>query len=406
MCETNKIKRALIINTTNNIGSTGKLTFNLYNYLNSQGIVAGIIAGKGVEDKKSNQFCISNKMLMKVSGLLERLSGLVGLFSFCESFRAYRILKRFNPDCVFLGNLHGGYINIFLLYHYIKTKNLKCVQLMWDEFAFSGKCVYTNDCLKYKDICRNCPCLHFYPTSWFFDCSSILQRIKRRLYDIDHIAFVGAPNTVEKAEHSTLLKLHKLITLDEAVDQEKLFFPRNTEQLRKKYNISEDKIVILDVCVFSNERKGGKYFLELAKRMEDYKDYVFINIGFDGDAKNLPSNFLPIKYVKDQELLSYFYSMSDLYICTSSADTMPNACLEALSCGTPICGFNVSGIPSCAEYPFGKYVELFDVVALQSVVLSTEKKTPLFSKKTREYAQKRFSSSNYNKKLLSVAEQL
>ena len=88
------------------------------------------------------------------------------------------------------------------------------------------------------------------------------------------------------------------------------------------------------------------------------------------------------------------------------AETQPNTCIEALSCGTPICGFNISGIPTCAESPYGCFVEPRNVDAMVNVVLQTKKKTKENIEAIRRYAQSRFSSNDYNRKLLEIGWKL
>ena len=77
-----------------------------------------------------------------------------------------------------------------------------------------------------------------------------------------------------------------------------------------------------------------------------------------------------------------------------------------MSCGTPICGFNISGIPTCADAPFGYYVEPRDVDSLARIVDNMPKKSIESIKRTREYAESRFSSKDYNRRLLDVGIEL
>ena len=96
--------------------------------------------------------------------------------------------------------------------------------------------------------------------------------------------------------------------------------------------------------------------------------------------------------------------MADLYLISSSSDTMPNACLEALSCGTPVCGFNISGIPYVAEEPLGFFIEPYNIEHLAEKIKNIKKKDYEISQKCRNYAVTRFSTEVFIKKMLSVYE--
>jgi glycosyltransferase involved in cell wall biosynthesis len=77
-------------------------------------------------------------------------------------------------------------------------------------------------------------------------------------------------------------------------------------------------------------------------------------------------------------------------VCTSIADAQPNACLNALGCGTPIIGFNVSGVPYVASEEFGTFVEPFDVDALSEAIKNVKKKTSESIMACYQYALNRY----------------
>ena len=127
-----------------------------------------------------------------------------------------------------------------------------------------------------------------------------------------------------------------------------------------------------------------------------------MNIGYDGPQDNLPSNYKAIPFVANQDELAEFYSLADLAMITSLSDTMPNTSLEALSCGSPVCGFNITGVPYVADEPLGIFVEPRNVDALFEVVKNTEKKTLDISRKCREYALRRYSPEVSGKRMLNI----
>ncbi len=392
----------MLINTFYNAESTGKLIHNFHRYLRSKNIETRVLYGHGSHTGDPDPVRLSSPIEGKLHNALGRITGMNCCFSPLATAKALKEIDAFQPDLVYLGNLHGHYINLYRLYDHLREKQIPIVQILWDEYMMTGACAFSYECEKYRSVCGDCPHQKDYPISLFFDTSAQLQKMKHDAYRDQDIAFAGVPYTADKARHSSLLKGRRIIGIDEAVDQDTLFFPKDPSQLRNELKIPETQKVILNVCPYPSIRKGGKYYLELARSCLDHPELTFVHVGFKGSPSECPENFIPIGYVSDQNRLSQFYSLADLFVCTSLAETQPNTCIEALSCGTHICGFDISGVPTCAPAPFGSYVPPFDTDALKEVVLKAEKKTPESIRETRAYAETRFSSQDYNERLLDT----
>jgi glycosyltransferase involved in cell wall biosynthesis len=48
--------------------------------------------------------------------------------------------------------------------------------------------------------------------------------------------------------------------------------------------------------------------------------------------------------ISDDNTLAAMYSIADVFVITSREDNYPNTVLESLACGTPVVGFDNSGI--------------------------------------------------------------
>ena len=179
------------------------------------------------------------------------------------------------------------------------------------------------------------------------------------------------------------------------------YHPVDTDGIKKELNIAAEKIILLNVALFSNKRKGVEIYLEAARKMENNDKYVFVNVGFDGDTNIVPKNYIAIPYVSNQEKLREIYSMADCFICTSTQDALPNACAEAMSCGTPIVAFNVSGIPYLADYPVLKLVNGVEANKLVETILNIKKKDSDLSRESRNQAVERYAYSKNSEKQLN-----
>jgi glycosyltransferase involved in cell wall biosynthesis len=49
--------------------------------------------------------------------------------------------------------------------------------------------------------------------------------------------------------------------------------------------------------------------------------------------------------LEDEKFLSLAYSAADLFVLPTLQDNFPNTALESLSCGLPVVGFKVGGVP-------------------------------------------------------------
>lgn len=398
--------KVAIINSHAMQKSTGKLAYSLFTHIIDSGNEARIYYGKRIPGDTPNEkvVCTCTKTERIINAIVDRVLGNEGLNAHISTIRLIHMLKIYNPDVVYLMNLHAYYINQPMLFRFLSRMNIKVIYVLYDEYAMTGKCCFAYDCEKFRSVCGNCPQVSSYPRSLFLDKSAKLQEMKKRNYLlINDITFVGVRYTIERAKKSSILPRHaKYIVADEGVDVENIFFCRDTRALRTKLGIDETKIVILTVAPFSDKRKGGKHFVELAKLFEENENYSFIHVGYDGNTSELPTNIIPVLYVYDQIELAEYYSIADMFVCTSFAETIPDTCIEALACGTPVLGFNISGIPTCADEEHGTFVEAGNVDALANVIHNTRKKTNEVIKSCRDYAVERYDIKKYVRVLKQI----
>ena len=399
--------KILHLNTVVNVKSTGKIVYLIHSKLIENNHESMICYGRWrAADSDKSLIKISSNLEFFIHALLARITGMQGVFSFFSTWKLKKTIKKFNPDIVHLYNLHGYYVNEFGLFRFLKANNISTVYSMLDEYPYMGKCTYSMNCDKFMKKCYNCPEVKEYPKSFFFDFSTKIFNLKQNAYkDFEKIIFTGPEWVKERASASMLLKNKNIELMDEPIDTNFFFYPRNTELLIKKINIAKEKVVVLTVATYEIKRKGGDYFIEVAKQLEN-SNILFVFVGYNGDTKLLPANILPISYVKDQHELATYYSMADLFVCTSYADTMPNVCLEALACGTSICGFNISGIPYTADAKTGFFVPFPNTKFLAEYISKTKKKTPEDILKCREYAVKRYSIDSVYIKLIDIYSNL
>ncbi len=392
-----------IINSVYGYGSTGSMAKGLFEYLNENDTAIAFY-GRGKKYKDEKLIKIESKFSLYFHALMTRLTGLEGYFSRRATAKLLRILDEFKPDAVILLNIHGYYLHEKKLLDYLREKQIRVVYIMPDEYPFLGACCYSNECNEFERECEKCGRRHYYPRSLFFKQGRKKFKDKQKTYSgFNNIVFVAPEFNLSKARRSALLKDKVMFQADWGIDLRNTFYPRDTAECRIKHGIPLDKKVILSVAPFTDERKGiKKYFYKCAQLSSDDK-LLFVNVGYNGKEKQLPSNFLPIPYVSDQNSLAELYCCADVFVITSTADTMPLACLMALACGVKVVSFDISGLPLIYE-KFGKAVEVGNVEELLRVLIDFEYKTKESVNETRMFAEKRYDEVEFNKTIKKLAD--
>lgn len=392
------MKNIAIINVMN-IKSTGKIALNLLNQLTDKGYNVTFFYGRGEKSNDPRQIRFESRFEVLVHAFLSRLTGLQGFFSCFATRRLVKEMKKRNTDTVILLNPHAYYLNERVFYSYVSKSNLRFIYIVPDEYAFLGKCSGNPGCERFKTGKGKCPNIHRYPESWLFDTCPIVMKGKEKNYkNINRAKFVGPEFVINHLKQSFLGQFMPTAVLDEAIDIS-LYQPRDAKKLRQELGISEEKVIIL--CIAPPYKKI-EYFKQVAEKLKYNEKYIFIHVGKDDAVTQ--GNYIHVNFVKENSDLALYYSMADLFLFTSMGDTMSNACLEALACGTPLLTFNISGMPYLMDNSVGTMVEPGNVEQLVKIVEKTEKKTPDIMKRCRTYAEGRYDMNKYSDKLLDIAK--
>lgn len=405
------MKVLIISSNVQQSNSVGKIATELSGFLNKNNVDTKIMYFSG-DTEARNCIKIRPKIISSIVYRTTQFSRYTIVKTPYAINKIKKVIKEYKPDVIHLVQPLIRFIDNEGLFRVIGESNIPCVYSMIDENAYLGNCDNAYECEQFKKGCEYCKGENKEINKKVSKCwcwskrgSIRVAHNKHKGYDlINKICFVAPEWVVERAKSSELLKNKKFYIVDEYVNNKDVYYPRNVKnsEILSKYKIDKTKIIILNVAKYSNPRKGIKYFIELAKMLENDDRYVFVNIGYDGPLENLPKNYIAVPFVSNQNELAKFYSLADLSMITSVSDTMPNTSLEALSCGTPVCGFNITGIPYVANEPLGIYVEPRNVEQLVDVVKSTTKKTIDISEECREYALDRYSPEVSGNKMLAI----
>lgn len=359
--------RVLLIDVNCKNTSTGKIVYDLYQGLIANGHDAAVCYGRGSLTEEDNIYKFGLDWETNIHAGLARLTGLNGCFSPLSTRRLIAFIERFKPDVVHIHELHAYFVNIAPVITYLKAKKIKVIWTFHCEYMYTGKCGYAYDCEKWKTVCGSCPSVHDYPKSLFFDFTKRMFEKKRALLsDFDFTVVTPSQWLAERVKQSFLAD-KPIVVIHNGIDTENVFYPRDTTKLRAQYNFGDKKVILSVAPNIMDERKGGRWVLELSKK-EEFADCYFVLVGAD-KTKWLTQNVLMVKRTTSQDELAQWYSLASCFVICSKKETFSLVTVESLCCGTPVVGFRSGAPETIALEEYSEFVRYGDLDLLSYVLI-------------------------------------
>lgn len=361
--------KVLLINSVCKFWSTGRIVYDLYQGIKTYGHDAAVCYGRGpLIENKNNVYKFGLDYETYIHAGLARLTGLNGCFSPLSTKRLIAFIEKFKPDVVHIHEMHAYFVNIAPAITYLKRKKIKVIWTFHCEYMYTGKCGYAFDCEKWKTVCGSCLALRDYPKSLFFDFTKRMFEKKRALLsDFDFTIVTPSQWLADRVKQSFLAD-KPIKVIHNGIDTESVFYPRDTTKLKEKYNFGNKKVILSVAPNIMDERKGGKWVLELNKKKE-LAGCQFVLVGAD-ETKQVEHNVLMVKRTTSQDELAEWYSLASCFVICSKKENFPTTCIEAFSCGTPVVGFDTGGTRETVPQPYGEFVEYADLDALSYAVVA------------------------------------
>lgn len=322
--------------------STGRIAVDLYKTLVKNGDEGCIAFARGSIEKDIPNIRIGSELDVKLHGIATRITDKTGFYSINPTKKLIEQIKQYNPDIIHLHNIHGYYINIELLFNFLKEYNKPVVWTLHDCWAFTGHCAYFDlaNCNKWKSHCEKCPQKKEYPKSLIMDNSYWNFDKKKELFcDVKNMVLVTPSKWLAELVKLSFLKEYPIKVINNGIDL--TVFKPTKSNIRKQYNL-EDKFVILGVAGVWDKRKGLADFIELSKNLDDKFRIVVVGVT-EKQQQNLPKNMIGILRTHNVKELAQLYSTADVFVNPTYEDNFPTTNLEALACGTPVITYNTGG---------------------------------------------------------------
>lgn len=359
--------KVLQINAVCGTGSTGRIATDIEAILQEKGHESFIAYGRGTPQNADAPIRIGSTKDNYTHVAKTRLFDQHGFGSAKATEEFIKKVKEIDPDVIHLHNIHGYYVNIEILFRYLKEAKKKVIWTLHDCWAFTGHCTHFDyvGCEKWIDGCHHCPQTKNYPASAVRDNSKNNYLQKKEIFTgVADLTIVTPSDWLADEVRKSFLKEYPVRVINNGIDL-KVFKPTASD-VRGRYHLQEKRIV-LGAANMWDTRKGLNDFIQLSKQLPD--DYTVVLVGVSKKQMNtLPDNIVGISRTNNIEELAEIYTAADIYVNLSVEETMGLTTVEALACGTPCIVYDATAVPESVDASCGLVIEKGNIEELMKEI--------------------------------------
>lgn len=330
--------KVLLINSVCGIRSTGRICTDLAKEFEKQGHEVKIAYGRESvpEQYKKYAIRIGNNFGNVISALHTRITDKHGFANKRATAIFLKWAEMYQPDLLWLHNIHGYFINIEMLFDWIKSHpNMEVKWTLHDCWPFTGHCTHFSvvKCENWKSQCHECKQSDCYPSSFVIDNSrDNFIRKKRAFTGVSNMTLITPSNWLANLVSQSFLNKYPIEIVYNTVDTN--VFKSTPSNFREKLGLC-DKTIILGVASVWNEKKGLMDFLKLADVLDDRYKIVLVGLS-SKQLKKLPTNIIGLPRTNNPKELAAIYTAADIFVNPSQEETFGLTTIEARSCNTPV----------------------------------------------------------------------
>ncbi|MGN0317381.1 MAG: glycosyltransferase [Lachnospira sp.] len=247
-----------------------------------------------------------------------------------------------------------------------------------DSWPFCGECHYFLECEGYRQQCGCCPQLGSHCPN---DLSHKIWKAKQKCYATKNIIVVSPSRWLaDCAAESSLFRGRDIRVIPNCLDTD-VFRPLLLSEIEtnlsaaQKQNVAVSRVlraaaeekglekpfILYGAANAARDRRKGFSSLLSALQILDKQGLEANLMVFGAEETELSMRFEHISvtflgYVSDTNLLVTLYNMADVMVVPSLTENLSCAIMEALSCGTPVCCFNIGGNGDMVEHRLNGYL--------------------------------------------------
>lgn len=360
--------RLLQIDSCLGILSTGRITESIAALASKQGWECFIAHGaRCVGKTKQKHYQITSKLDEYIHYAQSVLFDSHGLHSTSATERLVKWIEDINPDVINLHCIHGYHLNYQVLFEFLNKTNIPVVWTFHDCWSFTGHCGHfvSVDCKRWQVECYDCPLKRDYPKSLGFDRSKRNYNLKKSLFLAKkNMTIVPVSYWLNDMTKQSFFKKNPTRVIYNGVDTE--IFRYRDSNLRSKLGIG-NKIVLLGVASAWSDAKGLMDYIKLGENLSDHYQIILVGVS-EQLQKQLPHQIKGVGRTTNSIELAEYYSMADIVMNLSYAETFGLTTAEGMACGTPCIVYNRTASPELITPETGEVVTAGDICALINAI--------------------------------------
>ena len=378
--------KILIINVCCGTGSTGRICTDLADMLIEQGHECKIAYGRDDVPEKYRDIAvkIGSSFSISCNALKARLFDNEGFNATKATKKFIKWVEKYDPDVIHLHNLHGYYLNVKVLFDYLRTCGKKIVWTLHDCWAFTGHCTHFQSphCDSWKTECGRCVRMNDYPKA-LTDRSKRNFLLKKELFTgIPNLTIVTPSKWLAELVKQSFLNEYPVRVINNGIDLT-VFKPTESD-FREKYGLIGKKI-ILGVASVWDARKGLNDFIKLADLIDSDTRIVLVGVN-KKQKKHLPKNIVAIEKTNNAKELAEIYTAADVFFNPSVEETFGMTAVEAMACGTYTIVYDHTAVAEIIPVGYGEVVKSGNAEAVAQKINTI--KRILFKEKFQYYNKK------------------
>lgn len=375
-----------------NANSVGKIAEQVGEAAINSGWESYITYARDHKPSKSHVIKIGTSTDLYWHGIMTRLFDRHCLHSTGATKRLVHQIEEIHPDVIHLHHIHGYFLDMVVLFDYLKKVKKPVVWTFHDCWSFTGHCAYPNlsDCERWMTGCHHCPQKKEYPSSIWVDRSRKNWEQKKDLFNsIENLTIIPVSDWMKDLVEQSFLKCNHIHRIYNGIDLN-VFYPQDNKKIvYNRYRIPIENKIVLGAASTWDPRKGLTDFIELSSKLPSNISIVLVGLN-DEQLKNLPPIVIGVKRTYSVQEMAELYSAADVFVNPTYGDTFPTTNLEALACGTPVITYKTGGSPEAVDEETGIVVSQGDKVGLEESILTVLESWDLatVSEKCRKRAEK------------------